>query len=47
MLVLAHAGHWLANIGFAGPPLMVIGVIVAMVLRERRRDDQSCGARSG
>jgi hypothetical protein len=43
-LVLAHAGHWLMNIGFAAPPLMVIGGVVAMVLRERRRDQNTASS---
>jgi hypothetical protein len=36
-LLLAHAGHWLMGIGFAGPPLMLIGAIAVMAVRERRR----------
>ncbi len=34
---LAHAGHWLMSIGFAGAPLTVIGGVVLLALRERRR----------
>ena len=37
-LPLAHAGHWLMSIGFAGAPLTVIAAVVIMALRERRRD---------
>ena len=36
-LLVAHAGHWLMGIGFAGPPLMLIGGVAVMALRERRR----------
>ena len=36
-LVVAHAGHWLAGIGFAAAPLTVIAGIVALVVIERRR----------
>ncbi len=36
-LVVAHAGHWLLAIGYAGPPLMVIGAISGIAIRERRR----------
>ena len=35
---LAHAGHWLMGIGFAGAPLTVIGGDRRAGLRERRRD---------
>ena len=38
MTVTAHAGHWLLSIGFAGPPLAMIGALVYMALRERRRE---------
>ena len=37
-LLVAHAGHWLMSVGFAGPPLMIIGGVIAMALRERNRD---------
>lgn len=37
-LVLAHAGHWLLTLGYAGAPLMVIAGIGVIALRERRRD---------
>lgn len=35
LIPLAHAGHWL----FALPPLTVFGGLAAMVLIERRRED--------
>jgi hypothetical protein len=38
ILPLAHMGHWLMGIGFAGPPLAVIGGVVAMAIRERRHE---------
>ena len=38
-LVLAHAGHWLAAIGFAAAPLTVIAGIAALVVIERRAAD--------
>ena len=38
-LPLAHAGHWLMSIGFAGAPLTVISAVVVLAWRERRRDD--------
>ena len=37
-LPLAHMGHWLMGVGFAGPPLLVIGGVAAMAIRERRRE---------
>ena len=36
-LVVAHAGHWLMGVGFAGPPLMLIGGVAVLAIRERRR----------
>lgn len=36
LIPLAHAGHWL----FALPPLTVFGGLIAMVVIERRRDDE-------
>jgi hypothetical protein len=38
MIVLAHAGHWLMGIGFAGAPLTVIAGIAFLAVRERRRE---------
>ncbi|MGH2954230.1 MAG: hypothetical protein ACRDK9_09450 [Solirubrobacterales bacterium] len=37
VLVFAHAGHWLAPVGFALGPLLVIAAIGVMIVRERRR----------
>jgi hypothetical protein len=36
-LLVAHAGHWLMGIGFAGPPLMLIAGVAVIAIRERRR----------
>ena len=36
-LVVAHAGHWLMGLGFAGAPLMVVAGIAVIAIRERRR----------
>lgn len=38
-LLVAHAGHWLMAVGFAGAPLMVISGVVAMAVAERRRGE--------
>ena len=37
-LLIAHAGHWLLALGYAGAPLTVIAGIAVIALRERRRD---------
>jgi hypothetical protein len=37
---IAHAGHWLIAVGFAGAPLTVIAGVVAMAIAERRRGDR-------
>ncbi len=39
-LVVAHAGHWLSSLALAFAPLTLIGGLVAVAIRERRRDDQ-------
>jgi len=36
MLVLAHAGHWLPQLIYLAPLLVLIGVIVAGRVRDRR-----------
>jgi hypothetical protein len=36
-LPAAHAGHWLISLAFAGPPLAMIGGLIALGVRERRR----------
>jgi hypothetical protein len=38
VILVAHAGHWLMGVGFAGPPLAMIAGVVAMAIRERRRE---------
>jgi hypothetical protein len=38
ILVLAHAGHWLANAVYAGPVVVVVGWLAYTTLRERRRE---------
>ena len=34
---LAHPGHWVESLAFAGPVLLLPLALGAMVLRERRR----------
>ena len=36
MIVFAHAGHWLAQLAYLAPLLLVVGLLVAGRLRERR-----------
>ncbi len=36
--VVAHAGHWLEGIAFAGPVVAVPAVLAVIVGRERRRE---------
>ncbi len=36
MDVLAHAGHWLVNVLYALPVLVVAGSIIVSVIRQRR-----------
>jgi hypothetical protein len=36
-VLVAHAGHWLLTLGYAGAPLIVIAGIGVLALRERRR----------
>jgi hypothetical protein len=42
-LVLAHAGHWLANAVYAGPVVVVVGWLAWTTLRERRREKAAGG----
>ena len=37
MLLLAHAGHWLVQLIYLVPIAVLIGVIVAGRVRDRRR----------
>jgi hypothetical protein len=36
MLVLAHAGHWLVQLIYLVPLLVLVGVILAGRIRDRR-----------
>jgi len=37
MLLLAHAGHWLVQLIYLAPLVVLVGVIVAGRLRDRRK----------
>lgn len=39
MIPLAHAGHWLVNLAYAAPLLVVVVIIVREKLRDRRGGD--------
>jgi hypothetical protein len=36
MTVLAHAGHWLAQVAYAAPLVLVVVALVVSKLRDRR-----------
>ena len=36
MTVLAHPGHWLVNVAYAGPVLVLLGWMGIVKLRDRR-----------
>lgn len=44
-VLVAHAGHWLMGVGFAGPPLMIVAGVLVLAMRERRREPD--GSHSG
>jgi uncharacterized membrane protein YtjA (UPF0391 family) len=38
MMVVAHAGHWLAQLLYAVPLVVLVAAIVVTKMRERRRN---------
>jgi hypothetical protein len=38
---LAHAGHWIANLLYLGPVLVVVGALVWQGWRDRRRGERA------
>jgi hypothetical protein len=36
VIVLAHAGHWLASLAYVAPLLILVGVILVGKVRDRR-----------
>ncbi|MBW3607038.1 MAG: hypothetical protein KY463_01565 [Actinobacteria bacterium] len=38
---IAHAGHWLVNVLYVAPLLVVIGVLAWQSMKDRRRVKQS------
>jgi hypothetical protein len=41
MVVIAHAGHWLPQLLYLAPVLVMIGAVALGKLRERRRKRSS------
>lgn len=46
MTVLAHAGHWLVNLIYAAPVIVIVGWIGITNIRDRRHEKRSGGAPS-
>ena len=40
LLPLAHAGHWLTNLLYLLPVVLVVGLLVVQTIKERRRAEQ-------
>jgi hypothetical protein len=40
VIVLAHAGHWLSALIYAGPVLIVAALVLAAAVRQRRGVDE-------
>ncbi len=38
MIVFAHAGHWLVSLAYVAPLLILVGVILAGKVRDRREE---------
>jgi hypothetical protein len=41
VIVLAHAGHWLSALIYAGPVLIVAALVLAATVRQRRGLDEA------
>lgn len=41
MIILAHAGHWLSALIYAGPVLIVAALVLAAAIRQRRGADEA------
>ncbi len=44
MMVLAHAGHWLAGLAYAAPVLALVAWLGVAKVKERRRIDEDGAA---
>lgn len=41
MIVFAHAGHWLVQVAYLAPLVVLMWILIANQLRERRERRQS------
>ena len=41
MILLAHAGHWLVNLVYLMPVIVVVGAAVVVAIRERRSPERA------
>jgi hypothetical protein len=41
VLILAHAGHWIAGLLYLAPVLIVVGALVLQNWKDRRAGDRS------
>jgi len=46
-LPLAHAGHWLAQVAYALPLVLVVVALIVTKLRERRAGDEPDASAGG
>lgn len=50
MLVLAHAGHWIANLAYVAPVAVVVGFLAVQNRKDKRaaaREAEHAGERPG
>jgi hypothetical protein len=40
VLILAHAGHWLANLLYLAPVVIVVGALGFQTFKDRHRSDE-------
>jgi hypothetical protein len=40
VLILAHVGHWLANLLYLAPVVIVVGALGFQTLKDRHRGDE-------
>ncbi|HKH40970.1 MAG TPA: hypothetical protein VKA41_03860 [Solirubrobacterales bacterium] len=41
VILLAHAGHWLVNLVYLMPVIVVVGAAVVVAIRERRSPERA------
>lgn len=47
VLILAHAGHWLAGLLYLAPVLIVVGALVLQSWKDRRLGPEDADERAG